>query len=96
MNNQSALLLSELEAAADRAIDAIVHNSTSELEHIVIQQVQILNKVTTLPENILDKDRLRTIKKKIEQQQVLVAQSLNVVDSFFQILSEYRQFSRSG
>lgn len=96
MHNEPDQLLAELDTTADLAIEAIISNNTSELQQIIVKQVQLLKKITSLSENVIDRERLRVIKNKIEQQQLLVAQSLDIVDSFFQILSEYRQFSRSG
>lgn len=89
-------LLTELEAATEHVIQVIVGNNTAELEQSVIKQVQIMKKLTAFPQDSVDVARLQGIKKKVNQQQLLIEQALQVTNLYLQSLNEMSNFSHLG
>ena len=89
-------ILAELEQATDQVIQLIVNNNTQELEKSVIKQVQLMKKLATVSQDTLGENRLRELKRKVEQQQVLVNQALEVTNLYLQALHELSNFNRLG
>ena len=89
-------ILAELEQATDQVIALIVNNNTKELEKSVIKQVQLMKKLATISQDTLSENRLRTRKHKVEQQQVLVNQALEVTNLYLTALDEMSNFNRLG
>ena len=89
-------ILAELEQATDLVIALIVNNNTKELEKSVIKQVQLMKKLATISQDTLSENRLRTLKHKVEQQQVLVNQALEVTNLYLTALHELSNFNRLG
>ena len=89
-------ILAELEQATDQVIQLIVNNNTQELEKSVIKQVQLMKKLATVSQDTLSENRLRELKHKVEQQQVLVNQALEVTNLYLQALHELSNFNRLG
>ncbi len=96
MANEIDVTLTELEQATDHVIQLIVNNNTAELEKGVIQQVQLMKKLSALTLNATDQYRLRKIKERVEQQQTLISQALDVTNLFLQALHELSNFNRMG
>lgn len=89
-------ILAELEQATDQVIALIVNNNTKELEKSVIKQVQLMKKLATISQDALSENRLRALKHKVEQQQVLVNQALEVTNLYLTALHELSNFSHLG
>ena len=96
MTKEAEELLTALEQATDHVIQLIVDNNTAELESGVIRQVQMMKKLASVPQDQLDKGRLEEIKRKIEQQQLLINQALEVSNLFLQAMHELSNFNRMG
>ena len=96
MATEAEQILTALEVATDHVIQLIMENNTTELEQGVIRQVQLMKRLATVPADQLDKGILSNIKRKVEQQQLLVHQALEVSHLFLQILHELSNFNRMG
>ena len=96
MAKETDEVLTQLEQATEHVIQLIVDNNAVELESGVILQVQLMKKLANVSQEQLDKGRLQKIKSKIEQQQLLINQALEVSNLFLQALHELSNFNRMG
>lgn len=96
MSTKSDELLQELEFATDHVIQLVVNNDTSELEKSVIRQIQLMKKLSAFSAHEMNKDRLREIKRKVERQQLLINQALEVTNLFIQLLHEFSNINLMG
>lgn len=96
MTTDAEVILVELDQATDHVIQLVVNNKTAELEEGVIKQVQLLKKLSAFPQHTMDEVRLRRIKHKVEQQQLLISQALEVTNLFLRTFHELSNFNRMG
>lgn len=96
MSTESDELLKELDLTTDHVIRLVVNNETADLEKSVIRQIQLLKKLSVFPANEISVERLHNLKRKVDQQQLLINQALEVTNLFIQLLHEYSKINLMG
>ncbi len=89
-------LLTEIETVTEDVLSALTDHRPGDLEPLVVRQCQLMRQLGSLPIQDVDRGRLRRLQDTVVKQQTLVAQALQVTDSFLQELSRIRAFDQVG
>ena len=89
-------LLTELETVTDDVLATLTDHRPCELEPLVVKQCQLMRQLGSFPIQDDERGRLRRLQDTVVRQQTLVAQALQVTDSFLQELSRIRAFDQVG
>ena len=89
-------LLTEIETVTQNVLSALTDHRPGDLEPLVVRQCQLMRLLVSFPIQDVDHGRLRRLQDTVVRQQTLVAQALQVTDSFLQELSRIRAFDQVG
>ncbi len=89
-------LMTEIETVTEDVLAALTDHRPSDLEPLVVKQCQLMRQLGSFPIQDVDHGRLRRLQGVVVRQQTLIAQALQVTDSFLQELSRIRAFDQVG